>query len=484
MNIKRALLLPWQVTQTGMRWLVLVLLGAAVIGSTAFAVFSSKPDMWVRVAGIIGLTEAFVWGLCLNNSVLLTIDAHQLRVPGITRNAVVGVALNGVLGAMLPAVVIGSLGGHVVVVGILIALMSVVGFLYSVLPRAAGMALYFVFVVPVIGNFSTSWATCPDFLAWVLPILILGLALIALCWRRLTVAANPYQMTWSTPSTLRMGRMESAAVAGRGIISTLRARPDWLQARPDLRGCGPGHPVASLRMALGGAGTPLTYMGWLRQSAGIVLTTVLLVVMLVWGLHVQHTHVLTAIESGGAMALLGIAAALCTMQAVTSTTHIMARWCLVSAELPLLALLPQLGNHVKRDVLRAALWPAMRLLLVAALLVLLVVTRVHQRAIDIFAVLVVVTAAAQVVAFSLRVVGGDRRRTWESGVAGILALVLFLLGVLAVVLSSNRGNPSSLPAVLWPALLAGWFFEIVLLWRLGRRGWRSLQQRPHPFLPN
>lgn len=124
----------------------------------------------------------------------------------------------------------------------------------------------------------------------------------------------------------------------------------------------------------------------------------------------------------------------------------------------------------------------MRTLLVAAALVLVIIARVHQRAIDIFAVLVVVTAAAQVVAFSLHVLGGDSRRMWESRVAGILALVLFLLGVLAVVFSSNRGNASPLPVVLWPVLLAGWLVEVALLFRLGRRGWHGLQQRAHPFL--
>ena len=33
-------------------------------------------------------------------------------------------------------------------------------------------------------------------------------------------------------------------------------------------------------------------------------------------------------------------------------------------------------------------------------------------------------------------------------------------------------------------LAAGWAAVTVALFWLGRRGWRGLQQRPHPFLPN
>lgn len=298
--------------------MVLVLLGAAVVSTTAFAMFWSKPDMWARVAGIMALAEALVWGFCLTNTVLLTIDAHQLRVPGITRRAVAGVALNGMLGWLLPAMVIGWFSGHAVVVAVLIALMSVCGFLYSLLPRLAGLALYAGFLMTVLGHSLRQWPARPDFLALALPLLVLGLALIAICWRRLLGAPNPYQMSWSTPSTLRMGRMMSAAVSGRGTISRVRSRPQWLQARPDLRRCGPGHPVRSLRLALGGAGMPQTFMGWLRQSAGIVPSIMVLVVLLVWGLRDQHAQGLAGVESSGTMALLGLVAGICVMQAATT----------------------------------------------------------------------------------------------------------------------------------------------------------------------
>ena len=463
--------------------MVLVLLGAAVVSTTAFAMFSSKHDMWARVAAIIGLVEALIWGLCLTNTVLLTIDAHQLRVPGITRCAVVGVALNGMLGWLLPAIVIGWFGGHSVVAFVLIALMSVCGFLYSLLPRAAGFVLYVAFITVAMGHLLMPWLIRPDFFDWAVPLLALGLALIALCWRRLLREPNPYQMSWGTPPTLRMGRMMSAAVSGRGTISRARSRPDWLQARPDLRRCGPGHPVRSLRLALGGAGMPQTFIGWLRQSLGIVLSINMLVVwFLVLGLRHHDAQGLSSFETAGTLTLLGLVAMTCVMQAVTSSTHLMARWRIDNAELPLLALLPKLGDHVKRDVLRAALWPALRALVVAAVLLPLVVARAHQWAIELFAVLVVVTAAAHAVAFSLHVLGGDSRQSAESRVAGILALVLFLLGVLASVFSGSLRDASLLPAVLWPALLAGWIVEVALLFRIGHRGWRGLQRRPHPFL--
>jgi hypothetical protein len=489
MNLWQALVLPWQLNQRGMRWMVLVLLGVAVTGATAFAVFSDKPDMWVRLADMAGLVEGLIWSACLTHTVLLTVDAHQLRVPGITGRAVVGLVLNGALGSLLPALVIGAFNGHFVTVTVLIALSCVCGFLYSLLPRVAGFALFVILFNTIIDHSWRQWPARADFLVWAVPVLVSGLILIAVCWRRLIFAPNPYRASRNAPPVLRIGRMASTAHAGRSGIAAIRSRPDWLQARPDLHGCGPGHPVQSLRMALGGAGTPQTFAGWLRQSSGTVfslsiLVTFLVVWMLVLSLRGQSAQILAGMESGGAMALLGVAAGICVMQAITSSTYLTARWRLVNAELPLLALLPRLGTHVKRDVLRAALWPTARTLFVAALLVLVVLARVHQQEVDIFAVLVIVTAAAHVLAVSLYVLGNGRRGAWDSRVAGILGLVLFFLGVMAVVLASHPGHAPPLLGVLWQALLAGWLIEIAMVFRVGRRGWRGLQQRPHPFLVN
>ena len=107
-----------------------------------------------------------------------------------------------------------------------------------------------------------------------------------------------------------------------------------------------------------------------------------------------------------------------------------------------------------------------------------------KAAIDTFVLLAVVTTGAYVLAINLHALGGDRRWTRQCAAAGILALVLFLLGVSAVVLASDGGGASSLVGVLWQGLLVGWAAEIVMLFQVGRNGWRDLQRRPHPFLVN
>lgn len=482
MNFWRRLLLPWQVTGRIARWAALVLGVAAVLGASAFVLFSHQNDVWVRAAGIVGLAQAMVW-MFMTNVVLITIDAHQLRLPGITRHVVLGVAINIVLAVLLPALLIGASAGHGFAVAVIIALLSMAGLLHNLLPRYVGLVLFGAWLMVIMNWAAILRSIRADFVLWALPALALVVAAVAVCWRGLVITAKPPQVSRNSPPALRLGRMLATASGGRRAAQRFDGRAGWFQTRVDLRDCGPGHPVQSLRMALGGAGTPQNFMGWLRKSVGIVFSLAMLILwLLVLGLRGQD--VVGGVESGGTMALLGVVAGICVMQVVTSSTYLTARWRQVNAELPLLALLPKLGNHVKRDVLRAVLWPAMRVLLVATLLVLVVVARVRQQAIDIFSVLVIVTAAAQVIAFSLHVVGDGRRHARDSRVAGILGLVLFFLGVTAVVLWSHPGNAPPLLGVLWQVLFAGWLIEVVMLFRVGYRGWRGLQRRPHPFLVN
>lgn len=482
MKLWRLLALPWQVTQRGMRRVVIALLGAAVIGAVAVAIFSGKPDVSIRVAVIIGVAEALVWSFCLSNAVPLTVDAHQLRMPGVTRHVVAGVLRCAVLGWLLPALVIDGFGGHAVMAGVLIALLSVCGFLYSLLPRMPGIALYTVFIVAVIHASSRSWPTRPDFLAWALPVLVGGLALTAVCWRRLVLAPDPCQLSWSTPSALRAGRTMSAAMAGRGTVSRPRGRPEWLQAHPDLRSCGPDHPVQSLRMAFGGSGAPHTFVGWWRRPVPwSILVGLLCTGLLAFVSGGGSGRNMTVYRNAVTM-VLGWMAGICVLHAIVMPFHLSARWRLVNAELPLLALLPRLGNHLKRDVLSAALLPPLRLLLMATGLVMLMVVELHEYAIGACALLVVSGVAGNVIALTLRVVGGVSLGRLQRAAVIVSGFLLSLAGVIVTVYSSDPDSSRQLLGVLWSGLFVGWLVFVVMLFWLGRNGWLGLQQRPHPFL--
>ncbi len=482
MNIKDTFLLPWKTAHTGMCWLVLLMLAAAVIGVTALSIFSHKPDMWVLVAGIIGLAQALGWPLCLGSTILLTIDAQQLRMPGIQRQAVAGVVLNVVSGVLVPALVIGWFGGHTLATAALIAMLLVAGLLYSLLPRYVAMAFYLAGVVVISGKFLRQWPTYADFLDWAWPVLAAEVAAVAFCWRRLVLAPNPYRLSQHSPMALRLSRGMSAAGAGRIGMAQIDRRPEWLQARGDLRRCGPGHPVTSLRMALGGPYMPLTGMGWLRRFAVAVAAIAGFVVWIAFV--VLRGGTLTAIRDGDGIVLLMLCGAgASVLYAVTCLTDLGIRWRSVNAELPLLALLPELGGNVKRDLLRAALWPPLSMLLLAGMLVLTVLTAIGARR-DMFALLVVMGAAGLVTAVTLRVVGGCKSERWEAGAGAVLALLLLVGTLLAGMFSIDASTPPADLNMLCTVLLVGWLAAAVMLFRVSRRGWHALQQRPHPFLPN
>ena len=438
--------------------------------------------MWVRVAGIIGFAQALIWPLCLDPTILLTIDASQLRVPGLQRQAVVGVALNLASGVLGPALVIGWFGGHTLAAAALIALLLVAGLLHSLLPRYLAMAFYILGVGLIFSGLLQQWATHAVFLDWVWPVLAAEVAAVTVCWRRLVLAPDPYRLSRHSPAALRLGRGLSAADAGRSALTQTLGRPEWLRARADLRRCGPGHPVTSLRLLLGEAYMPLTGMGWFRRFA---LAVAAIAGFVVWCAFVLlRGGTLAAVQDRDGIALLLLCAAgASALYAVTCLTDLRTRWRCVNAELSMLALLPQLGGDVKRDLLRAALWPPLRMLLLALALLLAVLVLIGWRR-DMFALLGVMGAAGFVTAITLGVVGGYRSSGQEAGVTAGLGLLMLggtlLAGRFSIEASASQADLDMLCSVL----LVGWLAVGGMLLWLGRRGWRGLQQRPHPFLPN
>ena len=158
----------------------------------------------------------------------------------------------------------------------------------------------------------------------------------------------------------------------------------------------------------------------------------------------------------------------------------------MNAELPLLALLPGLGDRasLRRKLLRAAL--AQPLLAQLALLVLVVGAALALRLDNVavaFVLLSQMGCAAVLVAFVLSTLGGCSLPSWATAGMLIAAFMVVTLSVFIPVVANGK-HPWHWAAAVEAALLMGWtVLGAALLW-LGRRGWRGLQQRPHPFLPN
>ena len=156
------------------------------------------------------------------------------------------------------------------------------------------------------------------------------------------------------------------------------------------------------------------------------------------------------------------------------------RWSKTNAELPLLALLPGLGHgrDVRRALLRAAVLAPARGQLVGLTLFVIVAALLHQGwQVDAAMLGMTLIALGMLAASALAVLGGSPICGWPKG------LLLLLLALITLTVLSFTTGPQWQPLRL-AHLGIGWAaLALWLIW-LGRRGWRGLQQRPHPFLPN
>src|SRR6185312_1795453 len=339
----------------------------------------------------------------------------------------------------------------------------------------------------------------PDFFHFAMLAAGALLLMIVLCWHRLLHVANPYESGWTQPMVMqfrfasrRAGWNPWTGFGGgiHGVDSTqqIRHRPNWLQLEADLRDCGPGHSVGSLRIALGGLFMPLTMMARLRQLAFVVVPSLLFVLLIT--LRDVHRHdaaaLLTVWHDGGLIMLIWFGAFGSMMLAFFCIGQVWQLWQKPNAELPLLALLPGLDGsaQVKRDLLHAILLQPMRVLALLLLVLLMLTASLHLSArASLFVLLGQLGSIGFVVAFTLTIIGGRPLGPWATGALAIFGCILINVSLFVPTLS-DPGQMKLGGGTLPDLFVVGWVVLAVALPWLGRRGWRGLMQRPHPFLPN
>lgn len=489
MNIVRLLGLPW--VAISKRWregigVCFALLFGVVAIAIAFKWHDANDTL--QLMHVMAILDCLFWTSVLSQSLLLAREAHRLRLPTLGREVIASLTLYALLSITLPAALLAWLGAPAGVALTEIALGAGIGMAYATLPTYLGI---FVCFAPMLDSDAGSWlpmpAASPDgFIAWAAPCTLAVWLLIAYCWRRsvqhdsgLSGTRKPIILNLRTQAWYGRGR------ANNMEAEMIRRRVRWLQPVAELRHCGPGHAVRSLRIAMGGWFMPLTPTSRLRQLGTLLAGAALpLLVMAIFS-HGDSFKFMRNVfgRTTLAMFVLGIfsgALALGTVQVLQN------RWKRPNAELPLLALLPGLGNgtQVKLALLQASLLPALGM---QALLMLVMLGCAAALCLDAgsFAVLLLgpLTSAAMLVAFALTTLGGvrigDRR---EFVLAQLGYLLICLSTVLALPLFSSQ-PPIRHPAVALIATIA-WATLFALLLRLAQRGWRGLEQRPHPFLPN
>ncbi|OJW40687.1 MAG: hypothetical protein BGO50_03565 [Rhodanobacter sp. 67-28] len=491
MNFARLLVLPWLAWSQGKRRALLAVVLAIVAVSVIGGTVSYRPGAAWRLGAAHGAAvfNCLFWAAVLSQLMLLAREAHRLRLPVLGREAVASLALYALLSIVMPVLLLIWLGGDGAVALTEIVLGAGVGMAYACLPSWLGVWAGFV---PIFSDHAARWLPMPaaspsGFLAWAVPCAAAVWLLIGAFWRGavrrddgLNRARKPILLN------LRSYAWHGLDRGNYPEIESIRRRWRWLQPVVDLHRCGPGRTLFNLRVAMGGLGVPLTPASRARQVAvGLVsMLPAAVGLLLMLGSDDDPRQVLSGLNGTGlTMFLLVVIGAILVLQPVE---RLRLRWARQNAELPLLALLPGLGDatSLRRALLGAALLYPVGIQLVLTLLLLVLGERLQMDAAG-YALLLLgqFAGAGMSVALSLAMLGGlSIHRGWLGVlcICGILLIgvncVLALLAFDGQSLVCHPGVALTL-AMLW----AGFFAPLV---RIGVRGWRAFHRRPHPFLPN
>lgn len=489
MRLYRVLLAPWVATPRPARWLFVVVLALVAAGDVLGRVYGGARYTWVLSAVVLGIANAACWLLLMPNGLMLVLAARRLRLPGISRDVLWSLPL-------YAAISIGGPGllqipqGHVLGFSIVQLLVATGAMIYLLMPAYCGIAMS---MLPALHGGVRQFMPLPAvtdarFVPWGGMLVVLLLSVLAWRWRQLS-RGDYVERGMRAPNLINFRRILSGAsrdpLADAGA---LRARPDWLVARPDMHAVGAMAPVQSLRMALGGVYLPQSVVGRLYQ-----LVPALLMLALIWlllfvvtlGDHGESRLLHYLFSRDGFVvvswlfAVLGLAIVMMPVEVLTL------RWGRTNAEVPLLALLPGLSpaGDGKRVLLRTALQgPALRLGLLLLVGWVGAITLAVGWPVELAMLVVALGCLGYLCAMALCIFGG---RPLSGFGKSLLIIGLFVLLSLTVLAPQLWGA--------WPRLLANrahdalgitWLaLGLLLLW-LSRRGWRGLQQRPHPFQSN
>lgn len=487
MNLSALLQLPWRASQRSLRWLAVFVLASCGAGALAIGLLTNVADGWQGSLALFGLGLFITWGFIYSCVLLLAIDTHLLRVPQVQRRIVASLLLHGLLTVALPLAVLVSAGLPWSATAVALGLFGVFGLLFALMPRYLAI---FIGIVPSL--LGLVWKLLhlpgllePQFVSWFGPLLLALLLLVAWRWQTLLRRGGGQLRSWSSPLVLQFRSRSWGQWSNPGDNRQLRQRPQWLLAEPSLQGVGPAAPQRTLRVVLGGWYLPQTARSYAKQL-GVLLASASfpLLVILAVDRHGRHAHdfVRGALLGGlGTFALLGGG-----LIPLLSVQWLRRWWLRDNAERQLLALLPGLGSprNVKHQLLRASLGMplAIHALLIVGGAVAMWVWP-HYAACIPMLLLVQVGAAAVTVALLLSLLGGRLSRTWQLGVPVGVAAVLIVCSVVLAAMAYGR-QPVAWALQWSPVAVVAWLLFGIALFLIGRCGWRGLQQRPHPFLPN
>ncbi|BDU19439.1 hypothetical protein [Dyella sp. GSA-30] len=492
MNFSLILKAPWRSARAPVRWVMCSFFVLLLIAAACILIFNKNKEGAITDAiGAIGFGMVYVWAFFVSHMLLMAMDARDLRIPQLPTNIVASLVLYAALCIALPAIALSLLGGHALAIAVVMALCVLGGLLFAWLPRyfASPMGLLPALMIGARRVVDIPGPSQPEFLSWALPLTLVLALLIAYRWRQLMRTHGMLQQSMRSPMVMQFRRIGENSWGTFGTAfskETLSQQPAWMLAKADLRKVGPNAPLQTIRVALGGFYMPKTWRGLLLTAAQFsFLLIILAAVVLMIGLDSKVslsgalTHI--ALPLGASLAIYGTA-----LISIVTIARFSQRWRKTNTELPLLALMPGLGDaaKVKREFLRASLSLPMRWQIGLAVAMIAGALYLH-----VDAAIIVSIAAAQLCSVALlpavllRVIGGRPPQAWMFVVGTLMMIVLLNAGCVLPVLAKDDSLHPNIDYVAL-AVTAVWAVMGLVMVYLGRTGWRSLQHRPHAFLAN
>lgn len=493
MNAPALLLAPWLATHRAMRWLGIVLFALISLGTLVVLHVVPTARGQLLACGLYALGIAYLWAFCFSASVLLAIDARQMRVPGAERTVVTGLLAYAAACVLLPMLVMSMLGGPVLLAAVLVAAALTAGLAFALLPGYLAMAVGFL--PALFQAFGRAWHVgvwTPERLMTTADVVIAASVLaIAIQWPRLLRGEQRHATGLGRCMVLqfRHGGVMRWGI-GQSDRQRVLQRPAWTQVEANVRASGPRRPVTSLRIALGGLYLPQTGRGWFRQISAPLACVLVFAGLLAIARLGSDQHLLDAGWIAGFVIGCGSVLSIgCVigMPLLTATT-IHRRWAGAHAELDVLALLPGLGrgDAIRRTLLRATLGRPLAVQAIFLLLTLAAAAIFRFGVVSTVYLILAQLCAALATASSVLCTLGDREpRPWARVTLAIAFGVLLSTACLISLAGPHRPDQAAWPhaGAVAGAYLVGLALLGAALTVLARRGWRGLRSRPHPFLP-
>lgn len=473
MNARAVLLAPWRASRPFERWVAMVwasLIGA--LATLAIVAQAHRPDAWVTASIILSIGICYPWLIVMPKSLLLAVDARQLRLPAAQRDIVTGLALYGLLTVLVPAAAMGALGAPTGTIALVLSLSCAGSFAVALLPRyqmlLAGVAWV---LLTAISHRGVAGPTSHEFVYWAVPAVAVMVAVAALNWRRALRSGRPREPGWGLPLIMQPASTRAGAA------------PLRFPAFADTRICGPAAPLRSLRIALGGIHLPQPW----QVSVGFALPPFVVAIALIgWQISLHGIDgVYRGMRSfgwGNALMAAWLVAVLSGGLVSVATSQLRRAWGTRRTETGLLALLPGLHDHrsIQHNALFAALFVPAHYLVALTTIVIAAAIAWHASA-ELWLVLLLTQIGlfTQLIGNTLSILGHRTPAPWANATWSIACFLLAITGYLAVLIDAAAGGGAHgllrVVAMLWLTVILG------MAW-LGRRGWCGLQRLPHPFV--